>query len=132
MFTEVTRAHPYTRQGFSSASDMFDAPLQGSASHSAYLAMNSDSSPFVPNNNEIIKVDDFNSFLEIFSQRYVSSWTRTNIEFVYIAHQKSSNQRRLEMELFTKGDRSKFEETRQKIFTDEMHISLSICLRYTN
>ena len=40
-----------------------------------------DDSPFTPEKNEkVVKVDDFDSFLDFFKKKYVSSWTRANAE----------------------------------------------------
>jgi len=50
-------------------------------------------SPFTPDKDEkVVKLDDFNSFLEYFQKKYVSSWTRANTGFVCIPLQSSLNQ----------------------------------------
>jgi len=41
---------------------------------------------------KVVKLDDFNSFLEYFQKKYVSSWTRANTGFVCIPLQSSLNQ----------------------------------------
>src|ERR1700737_205163 len=54
------------------------------------------SSPFTPDKDEkVVKVEDFNSFLQYFQKKYVSSWTRANTGFVCIILQSSLNQNNL-------------------------------------
>ena|SRR5438270_16400 len=55
-----------------------------------------DHSPFTPDEHEnVVKLDGFDSFLDYFQKKYVSSWTRANTESDCILHLSYSRQNSL-------------------------------------
>ena len=88
-----------------------------------------EASPFVPDQNEtVIKVDDFKSFLEHFRKKYVSSWRWLNCRIGRHQHSLLFQCNLPGVELFSKMEWLQFEEVRRKykhnrtILTDGVHI----------
>src|ERR1700721_1575617 len=71
-----------TSQSASSSRPTVDSLQNASTSQSASSSRPTvDHSPFSPEKDEkVVKLDDFDSFLDYFQKKYVSSWTRANTE----------------------------------------------------